>query len=177
MVPGVEGVLLAAGLSSRAGAFKMEMELAGKPLLAWSLDPLAAVCRRVIVVAGARPERILRLLRRRPGVEVVVNENFAAGMLASVQAGIRLVRAGRFFLLPGDMPLVRAAVYEKLLAARGGDRGPGLPGPPRPPGAPGRPPDPGVAGRAARLQPGAVHSPPRRRDRRGRRPGNFCRSG
>ncbi len=119
MGPGVEGVLLAAGLSSRAGTFKMEMELAGKPLLAWSLDPLAAVCRRVIVVAGSRPERILRLLRQRPWVEVVVNENFAAGMLASVQVGIRLVRASRFFLLPGDMPLVRAAVYEKLLAAGG----------------------------------------------------------
>lgn len=50
---------------------------------------------------------------------MVVNENFAAGMLTSIQAGIRLVRADRFFLLPGDMPLVRAGVYEKLLAARG----------------------------------------------------------
>jgi molybdenum cofactor cytidylyltransferase len=119
MGPGVEGVLLAAGLSSRAGAFKMEMELAGKPLLTWSLAPLAAVCRRVIVVAGSRPEKILQLLWQRPEVEVAVNENFAAGMLTSIQAGIRLVRARRFFLLPGDMPLVRAAVYEKLLAARG----------------------------------------------------------
>ena len=111
-------MLLAAGRSSRAGTFKMEVELAGKPLLVWSLEAMAAVCERVIVVAGFAPEKIRRLVAGRPGVELVVNENFAAGMLTSVQAGVRLVRAPRFFLLPGDMPLVRAAVYRKLLAAQ-----------------------------------------------------------
>jgi molybdenum cofactor cytidylyltransferase len=118
MDSGVDGVLLAAGRSSRAGAFKMEMELAGRPLLAWSLEAMAAVCRRVIVVAGSQAEKIFRLLQGRVGVEVAVNENFAGGMLTSVQTGIRLVRAPRFFLLPGDMPLVRVAVYQKLLASR-----------------------------------------------------------
>lgn len=111
----VDGVLLAAGLSSRAGTFKMEAALAGKPLLAWSLEAMARVCQRVIVVAGSQAERVRRLLRDRPGVEVVVNRGFAAGMLTSVQAGAARVRAPRFFLLPGDMPLVRAAVYRKLL--------------------------------------------------------------
>jgi molybdenum cofactor cytidylyltransferase len=111
-----EGILLAAGRSSRAGVFKMELELAGKPLLLWSLETMAAVCERVIVVAGFAPEKILRLVNNRPGVEVTVNENFAAGMLTSIQAGIRLIRAPRFFLLPGDMPLVNARVYRQLLA-------------------------------------------------------------
>jgi molybdenum cofactor cytidylyltransferase len=112
----VDGVLLAAGRSSRAGVFKMEAELAGKPLLLWSLETMAAVCERVIVVAGFAPEKIRRLVEGRPKVEVTVNENFAAGMLTSIQAGIRLVRAPRFFLLPGDMPLVNVRVYQKLLA-------------------------------------------------------------
>jgi molybdenum cofactor cytidylyltransferase len=119
MDPNVDGVLLAAGLSSRAGTFKMEAELAGKPMLAWSLEAMAVVCRRVIVVAGSQAERIRRLAAGRPGVEVALNENFAAGMLTSVQAGAALVRAPRFFLHPGDMPLVRAAVYRKLLACAG----------------------------------------------------------
>jgi len=110
---------LAAGRSSRAGVFKMETELAGKPLLLWSLEAMAAVCERVIVVAGFAPEKIRRLVEERPGVEVTVNENFAAGMLTSIQAGIRLVRAPRFFLLPGDMPLVHVRVYHKLLAVPG----------------------------------------------------------
>ena len=108
---------MAAGLSSRAGVFKMELELAGKPLLLWGLETMAAVCERVIVVAGCSPERILRLVNNRPGVEVAVNENFTAGMLTSIQAGIRLIRAPRFFLLPGDMPLVNVRVYQNLLAA------------------------------------------------------------
>jgi molybdenum cofactor cytidylyltransferase len=116
MVPGVEGIVLAAGRSSRAGVFKMEVPLAGKPLLHWSLETLAAVCERVIVVAGFAPERIRRLVEGRPGVEVTVNEKFAAGMLTSIQAGIRLIRAPRFFLLPGDMPLVHERVYRRLLA-------------------------------------------------------------
>jgi len=116
MGSGVDGVLLAAGRSSRAGSFKMEMELAGKPLLLWSLEAMAAVCSRVIVVAGYSPERIRRLTRGLSGTEVAVNENFAAGMLSSIQAGIRLVRARRFFISPGDMPLIGDAVYQKLLA-------------------------------------------------------------
>jgi molybdenum cofactor cytidylyltransferase len=96
----------------------MELELAGKPLLLWSLDTMTAVCERVIVVAGFAPEKILRLVNSRPGVEVTVNENFADGMLTSIQAGIRLVRAGRFFLQPGDMPVVKPLVYQKLLAVK-----------------------------------------------------------
>jgi molybdenum cofactor cytidylyltransferase len=112
----VEGIVLAAGRSSRAGVFKMEVVLAGKPLLLWSLETMAAVCERVIVVAGFAPEKIRRLVEGRPGVEVAVNENFAAGMLTSIQAGSRLIRAPRFFILPGDMPLVNIRVYQKLLA-------------------------------------------------------------
>jgi molybdenum cofactor cytidylyltransferase len=119
MNPDVDGVLLAAGLSSRAGTFKMDAALAGKPLLAWSLEAMALVCRRVIVVSGSQAARIRRLLDGRFGVEMVVNEKFASGMLTSVQAGVARVRAPRFFLLPGDMPLVRAAVYRKLLGAAG----------------------------------------------------------
>ena len=113
-----EGILLAAGRSSRAGTFKMEMEFAGKPLLVWSLESLAAVCERIIVVAGFAPEKIRRLVAGRPGVEIADNENYAAGMLSSIQAGVRLVRAPRFFLLPGDMPLVKFPVYQKLLATQ-----------------------------------------------------------
>jgi len=112
-----EGILLAAGRSSHSGTFKMELPLAGKPLLLWSLEAMAAVCRRIIVVAGYAPEKIRSLVNGRPEVEVAVNENFAAGMLGSIQAGCRSVRAPRFFVLPGDMPLVRPRVYRKLLAA------------------------------------------------------------
>jgi len=117
MAPDVDGILLAAGRSSRAGSFKMEVPLAGKPLLLWSLETMAEVCPRVIVVAGFSPEKIRCLVQGRPEAELVVNADFASGMLTSVQAGVRRVRARRFFLMPGDMPLVRTSTYRKLLAA------------------------------------------------------------
>ena len=119
MEAGVDGVLLAAGRSRRAGVFKMAAPVGGQPLLLWGVDALGAVCGRVIVVAGAEAGRVEQLVAGRPGVELVVNELFASGMLSSVQAGARSVRASRFFLLPGDMPLVGAGVFRKLLERPG----------------------------------------------------------
>jgi molybdenum cofactor cytidylyltransferase len=113
----VDGVLLAGGCSCRAGVFKMTARVGGRPLLLWGLESLAAVCSRVIVVAGSGAGQVEELVTGLQGVELVVNGNFAAGMLSSVQAGARQVRAPRFFLLPGDMPLVRASVLRRLLAA------------------------------------------------------------
>ncbi len=111
----VDGILLAGGCSCRAGVFKMETRVGGKPLLLWGLEAMAAACERVIVVAGCDAEKIAGLVAGRPGVELAVNEHYAQGMLSSVQAGVACVRASRFFLLPGDMPLVRAAVFRELL--------------------------------------------------------------
>lgn len=93
----------------------MEALVGGKPLLHWGLEAMAAACERVIVVAGFAAPKIAALVAGRPGVELVVNERYAQGMLTSVQAGVARVSAPRFFLLPGDMPLVRAAVFRELL--------------------------------------------------------------
>ena len=164
----VDGVLLAAGRSRRAGTFKMEALLAGKPMLEWSLQTLAAVCERIIVVAGFEAEKVRRLAGGRPGVEVVVNEEYARGMLSSIQAGIRLVRAPRFFLLPGDMPMVEAGVCRQLLACGAEIVVPAHRGKTRPPGADLEPPDPRDTGRTGRFEPGAVHRPAGRGDHRRR---------
>lgn len=115
MAATVDGILLAAGGSCRAGVFKMETLVGGKPLLLWGLEAMAAACDRVIVVAGCDAEKIAGLVAGRPKVELLVNERYAQGMFSSVQAGAAGVRASRFFLLPGDMPLVRAAVFCELL--------------------------------------------------------------
>lgn len=116
MAAGVDGVLLAGGCSCRAGAFKMAVEVGGKPLLRWGLEAMAAACERVIVVAGAQPENVRQLVSGVPGAELVKNEDWETGMLSSVQAGVRWVRSARFFLLPGDMPLVRPEIFAALLA-------------------------------------------------------------
>jgi CTP:molybdopterin cytidylyltransferase MocA len=112
-------VILAAGRSSRMGAFK--------PLLPFGPD---TVIERVIstvreagvetlrVVVGWQADHLIPVLER-SGVPWVKNERFEEGMYASIQAGVGSLPAGvsAFFLLPGDMPLVRAATLSRLIAA------------------------------------------------------------
>ncbi|MEO8169148.1 MAG: nucleotidyltransferase family protein, partial [bacterium] len=112
-----EGIILAAGASSRAGSFKMELPLGDKTLIERSIEGMYNVCSRIIVVAGFRIERVRELLSHYSKVEVVENRNWQRGMFSSVQCGVRHLDAERFFLLPADVPLVPESVYLKLLSA------------------------------------------------------------
>ena len=115
----VEGVVLAAGLSRRSKPYKMTLPLGDKTVLEWAIEGMLPFVERVIVVTGWQAERLRALLADRTDVIMVHNERFREGMFSSVCAGIAQVRAGRFFLLPGDQPLVQAGVYTRLLSAEG----------------------------------------------------------
>ncbi len=58
------GVILAGGRGRRMGGGKPARTLAGRPLIAWPADALAAACGRVVVVAKAATE-----LPGLPGIE------------------------------------------------------------------------------------------------------------
>lgn len=115
-----EGIILAAGLSHRSGDFKLLRMLNGRTVLECSIAGMAAVCERIVVVGGFQAERLKPLLAKYPGVELVFNPDYAAGMFTSVKTGVRNVLSDSFFILPGDIPLVPEAVY-RLLAAAPGD--------------------------------------------------------
>jgi len=115
----VEGVVLAAGLSTRSGQFKMTLPLGSKTVLERAIEGMAPFVERVIVVTGWQAERLRALLAGRADVTLVHNARYREGMFSSVCAGAAEVRARRFFLLPGDQPLVPAQVYARLLAAEG----------------------------------------------------------
>jgi molybdenum cofactor cytidylyltransferase len=115
----VEGVVLAAGLSTRSGRFKMTLPLGDKTVIEVTIDGMLPFVDRVIVVVGWQADRLRMLLSGRPDVDLAYNERYMEGMFSSVRAGIAQVRAGRFFLLPGDQPLVQAGVYTRLLSAEG----------------------------------------------------------
>ena len=119
MTIGVDGVVLAAGLSSRTGRFKMELNLGHKTLIEHSIAGMYAVVDRVIVVGGHKIERIREILQEYSKVEIVYNENFRQGMFSSVQKGVRHVRGERFFLQPGDLPLISEEIYRRMLEASG----------------------------------------------------------
>ncbi len=111
----VDGVVLAAGLSTRAGRFKLAMKLGNKTLIEHAISGMYPVVDRVIVVGGHKVEIIRDVLRDYERVEVVFNQQFEAGMFSSIKTGLCYVTAQRFFLLPGDHPFAGEAICRRLL--------------------------------------------------------------
>jgi molybdenum cofactor cytidylyltransferase len=78
-------------------------------------------CARVILVTGYRAEELECLFAGERRVTSVRNPAWETGMFCSQQRGIARVRSDRFFITPGDMPLVDGAVYRALLAGVAAD--------------------------------------------------------
>ncbi|OOM81100.1 nucleotidyltransferase family protein [Clostridium sp. BL-8] len=112
---GVDGVILAAGYSSRANAFKMELEINKKAILQRCIESLYDECDKIIVVSGYKNEKINKLVEGYAKVKVVYNEEFHKGMFSSVKKGIRSVTQDRFLLTPGDYPLISKEVVKKIV--------------------------------------------------------------
>jgi CTP:molybdopterin cytidylyltransferase MocA len=116
-------LVLAAGRSSRAGAFKMELPLAGYSMLHRVLSALAPAVCGAFVVTGHEAPRVEALARAWPpphdfSVQTVPNPLYSEGMLSSVLAGTRAVPEGSFlFILPGDYPLLTTGVFQNLQTA------------------------------------------------------------
>jgi CTP:molybdopterin cytidylyltransferase MocA len=80
-------LLLAAGAGRRMGRPKALVELAGRSLLVRALDALrGGGCDPLVVVLGAAAERAVPLVP--DGVTVVVAEDWAEGMGASLRVGL-----------------------------------------------------------------------------------------
>lgn len=111
----VDGVILAAGYSSRANAFKMELEINNKAILQRCIEALYDNCDNIIVVSGYKHEKINRLVENYTKAKVVYNDEFHKGMFSSIKKGIQNVKASKFLLTPGDYPLINKNIVEKLL--------------------------------------------------------------
>ncbi len=120
LVPGFGGLILAAGLSSRMGAFKPLLPLRGRTVLENTVDSmLDAGVRSPVVVLGHRADELEALLTGRYGrerVRLAYNRRYAeTDMLASIREGLAVLPPCRaFFLLPGDMPLVTRETFLRL---------------------------------------------------------------
>lgn len=111
-------IILAAGYSSRMGEFKPLMRLGSRSVLGHCLRLLADVgVARTVVVTGHRHGEVEAEVRRLGG-QSVNNPDFARGMYSSVRVGVEAMEGiDGFFLLPVDIPLVRPATLEPLIAA------------------------------------------------------------
>lgn len=128
-------VMLAAGLSSRMGKWKMVMPWGAGTILDSALASALSFCDRVVLVTGFRGDELAAYYQDYPGIDIVHNPDYTAGMFSSVQRGVEAITSERFFLALGDMPEVTPDVYRALWASPerqacllpGYDRGKGHP--------------------------------------------------
>jgi len=113
-----ECVMLAAGLSSRMGKWKMTMPWGEGTILDSALASALAFCDRVVLVTGHRGDELAAYYQDHPAIEVVFNQDYQAGMFSSIQCGASHIRSPNFFLALGDMPEVSAEVYRQLWACQ-----------------------------------------------------------
>lgn len=114
-----EGVILAAGLSSRAGAYKMTLEFQHKTIIENVIDNMAAYVESIIVVGGYRIQELEPIVGRYKNVRLVYNQDYRQGMFSSIKKGIGCVTGDRFFITPGDYPLIKPEVYKSMLDVDG----------------------------------------------------------
>ena len=118
------GIVLAAGAGSRYGRPKATVADARGSWLARAVDALVAGgCTGVVVVLGAEADEARRLLDG--SVRVVVAEDWAAGLSASLRRGLDAVAdqpadVDRAVVTLVDLPDVGAEVVARLVALGGG---------------------------------------------------------
>ncbi len=126
--PRVAAVVLAAGRSSRMGGVnKLLADIDGAALVARTVDAvLASAARPVVVVTGHQADEVRTALAGRP-VIFAHNPAFADGLSTSLRAGLAALAVEAPMEAPmevdgalvclGDMPMVGAAVIDRLIAA------------------------------------------------------------
>ncbi|QQE80595.1 NTP transferase domain-containing protein [Alicyclobacillus sp. SO9] len=118
-LPGTAAIILAAGFSSRMGAFKPLLRLGQSTAVERSVRGfLNAGVNNVTVVVGHRYEEMVQVVQFL-GALMVVNSQYREGMFSSVQAGVTSLRSDvqAFFLLPVDCPVVQSSTIRQLYAA------------------------------------------------------------
>lgn len=115
----IDGIIVAAGLSTRAGTHKMVLDVDGKTVIERCIESMISDCERVIVVGGYMVENIRDIVEKYSKVKLVYNGNYRDGMFSSVKEGLSHIEGDRFFLTPGDYPLIRRDTYREMKAECG----------------------------------------------------------
>lgn len=123
--PGIETVVIAAGLSQRMGGVnKLLLPVAGVPMVRQVVARHAAVAEQVVVVTG-HDEAMIKGALAGLDITIVHNPDFAAGQPGSVAAGVAAVRlTGRGLMIGlGDQPCLTVRDLEALVDAFDADGG------------------------------------------------------
>lgn len=114
----VDGIVLAAGLSSRMGKYKMSLNLGNKTVIESCIESMYDLCSKIIVVGGYNYKIIWQILKPYKKVKIVLNPCYMEGMFSSIKLALKDVTAERFFLIPGDYPVIKKETYEKMIKCK-----------------------------------------------------------
>jgi molybdenum cofactor cytidylyltransferase len=109
-----DGIILAAGYSSRAKTNKMLLLFENESLISHSINGMMPFVSHIFVITGHYHEEIKDALIGLNNVTCIENKNYHQGMFGSIQTGAKHV-SDDFFILPGDCPFVKPLTYEKIL--------------------------------------------------------------
>lgn len=115
----IAALVLAAGYSSRMGDLKTLLTLGNVTVIERVIHTFRqAGIMDITVVVGHRADELIAVLDPLK-VRHVFNENYNAGMFSSIVKGVQSFQPGTeaFFLLPGDMPLVKSHTVRLLSRA------------------------------------------------------------
>jgi molybdenum cofactor cytidylyltransferase len=116
--PRIVALVLAAGMARRMGSNKLTSPMAGVPMVRRVVETaLASPCEEVVVVTGHEADAVREALAGL-AVRFVHADSYAQGLGASLAAGAAAVpeACDAFVVMLGDMPLVRPAIVEALIA-------------------------------------------------------------
>jgi molybdenum cofactor cytidylyltransferase len=119
----IEGIILAAGLSTRMGAPKLTLEIEGVPIIRHVVRAaLESELHRVILVIGPSDSRLVEALgpvATDPLLSRAVNPSPQAGMSSSMRKGMESLdsEAAGVMILLGDQPGITGNIINKLIAA------------------------------------------------------------
>lgn len=117
-IDGVVAVILAAGLSARmAPQNKLLLSFGGEPLVRRiAREALASKAARTFVVVGHDRWNVRKTIADL-AVTIVENPDYTESQMTSVRVGVLAApEATGYLVIPGDMPLLTGADFDRLIA-------------------------------------------------------------
>lgn len=110
----INGLLLAAGQSSRFGADKLVSLIDGLPLILHAAKTLSC-CPRILAVVNKNNTRLIRLLEKN-NISYVINHKAINGIGASIACGVMASpNSDGWLILPSDMPGISEKTTAKII--------------------------------------------------------------
>jgi molybdenum cofactor cytidylyltransferase len=116
-MPNLEGIILAAGESSRMGYPKSLLKIGGQTFVKHIAETMLAAVPRLVIVIGAHRERVRAAIPRDPRILIVENPNYARGQLSSLKVGLDAVQpdASGALVHLGDHPMVKVETFRAMV--------------------------------------------------------------